>query len=276
MRPLEAVRDVERALVAAGVPSPRADAELLTGHVRGVGRSAVYGDERPLAASELAHLRALVERRRRREPLAYVLGEWGFRRLTLAVDRRVLVPRPETEVVVERALALLADVQAPRVLDVGAGSGAIALALADEHPGVRVTALDASEAALAVARENARRTGLADRVDFVRADLFQGVRRRFDLVVSNPPYVLPGEIEALEPEVRDHEPRIALVGGGVAEAIAAGARGVLRAHGWLVLECGDGQAAALAGSLGELGYEGVRATPDLNGVARVLEARHPA
>jgi release factor glutamine methyltransferase len=211
-----------------------------------------------------------VVRRERREPLAYVLGEWGFRHLTLVVDPRVLVPRPETEIVVERALARIAEIPAPRVLDVGTGSGAIALAIADEHRAARVTGIDASEEALAVARENAARAGLS--VELLRWDLFQGLPDGpWDLVVSNPPYVRPGEIEALEPEVREWEPRAALVSEGATEAVARAAVGVLREGGALVLETADGDAERVVELLRGLGYAELTATRDLTGRDRVVE-----
>ena len=232
MRALEAVRETERELAGAGIPWPRADAEFLVAHVLGLSRSALYSAGGPVDREALA---PLVARRARREPLAYVLGEWGFRRLSLAVDPRVLVPRPETEIVVERCLALLAGVESPRVLDVGTGSGAIALAIADEHPGARVWAVDTSSEALAVARENARRHGLADRVEFARGDVLAGLPGPFELVVSNPPYVRPHEIASLEPEVRDWEPRGALVAPGTAEKVARRALAVLAPDGGLVL-----------------------------------------
>ena len=222
--------------------------------------------------SELARLEALVARRERREPLAYVLGEWGFRRLTLAVDARVLVPRPETEIVVERCLALLRGSERPRVLDVGTGSGAIALAIADEHPGADVTGIDASENALAVARENAARLGAE--VAFERADLLEGLPSGpWDLVVSNPPYVSPAEIDSLAPEVREWEPRSALVGEGATEAVAEAARSVLRPGGALVLEVAETKADAVAALLRDLGYGAVAVTKDLTGRDRVVEGR---
>ncbi len=263
-------RTAER-LEAAGCESPRLDAELLVAHVLGMSRAGLYGESRlTLSDEECAELKPLVIRRERREPLAYVLGEWGFRRLTLTVDRRVLVPRPETEVVVERCLARVSGIDEPRVLDVGTGSGVIALAIADEHPGARVTAIDASEDALAVARENAERTGLP--VELVHRDLFDGLPEGpWDLVVSNPPYVRPGEIESLEPEVRDWEPRAALVGEGATEAVARSAQAVLRVGGALVLEVADGAAAEVAALLRELGYRDVSVTPDLAGRDRVVE-----
>jgi release factor glutamine methyltransferase len=217
-----------------------------------------------------------VARRAAREPLAYVLGEWGFRRLTLQVDRRVLVPRPETEVVVERCLELLRDVGEPDVLDVGVGSGAIALALADEHPGVRVRGIDSSAAALAVARANAAALGLEGRVSLAHADAADGLGEdAWDLVVSNPPYVGAEEVDGLEPEVRDWEPREALVGLGVTEAVARTALAALKPGGWLVLEVGDGQAPATSELLTRLGFRDVGMTQDLAGRERVVEGRRP-
>ena len=204
-----------------------------------------------------------------------MLGEWGFRRLSLAVDRRVLVPRPETEVVVERCLELVAGLGEPRVLDVGTGSGAIALALADEHPGARVTGVDASPGALEVAGANAARLGVE--VELREWDLYTGLPDGpWHLVVSNPPYVLPEEIGALEPEVRDWEPREALVGAGATEAVARGALDVLERGGALVLEVAAGQAGRVAALLGELGYADVLVTRDLAGRDRVVEGVRPA
>jgi release factor glutamine methyltransferase len=273
LKALEVVRDVEAELGAAGVPTPRVDAEHLVAHALSSSRSALYCAG-PLGEGELARLRLLVARRAAREPLAYVLGEWGFRRLTLALDARALVPRPETEVVVERCLALLADVAEPRVLDVGVGSGAIALALVDEHPGVRVVAVDRSPQALALARVNKKKTGAGDRVELVEGDLLDGVPGPFDLVVSNPPYVTPTEFELLEPEIRSHEPRGALVGTGVGEEIARRSLIVLRPGGWVVLESAAERAGALAEALAGMGYSDVAVTADLAGRSRVVEGRH--
>jgi release factor glutamine methyltransferase len=270
----DAVRSVAAELERAGCPSPRVDAEWLLGHTLCISRTELYADGVPmLEAEEEERLRALVDRRARREPLAYVLGEWGFRRLTLKVDPRVLIPRPETEVLVGRCLELLAGLERPRVLDVGAGSGAIALAIADEHPGATVVATDSSPGALEVAAENRARTGLGDCVELVEGDLFAGVEGPFDLVVSNPPYVEPEEILSLQPEVRDFEPRAALVAAGVTEAVARGAPEVLRAGGALCLEVADGAAGGVARLLESLGYGGVAMTPDLAGRERVVDGR---
>jgi len=273
VRPPQAVADVERVLAGAGVPDPRVDAEILVAEVHGVPRSSLFVPNGELSAAALARLEELVARRRRREPLQYVLGEWGFRRLTLAVDRRALIPRPETEVLVERCLALVAEIAEPRILDVGVGSGAIALALAGERPDARVTAVDASADALSLARENAERTGLAGRVELVHGDLFAGLEDPFDLVASNPPYVAEAELATLEPEVRDWEPREALVGEGVTEAIAVGARDRLAPGGALALETAGQKAGEVAGLLRRLGYAEIRVTRDLAGIERIAEGR---
>jgi release factor glutamine methyltransferase len=266
-----ALAETSERLAAAGCESPRVDAELLVAHVLDLSRSELALDaSRKLSHGEKDALEQLVARREGREPLAYVLGEWGFRRLTLRVDRRVLVPRPETEIVVERCLARIAGLAEPRVLDVGTGSGAIALALADEHSGAQVTGIDASAGALEVAGENVLRTGVA--IELRQWDLFAGLPDGpWDLVVSNPPYVLPEEIDALEPEVRDWEPREALVGVGATEAVARGALDVVRAGGALVLEVASGDAVRVATLLGDLGYADVAPTQDLTGRDRVVE-----
>jgi len=271
-----ALTETSERLAAAGCDSPGVDAELLVGHVLGLTRSEVALDvSRKLSRAEEKALERLVARREVREPLAYVLGEWGFRRLTLALDRRVLVPRPETEIVVERCLARIAGLAEPSVLDVGTGSGAIALAIADEHPRALVTAVDASAGALEVAGANVLRTGLA--IELREWDLYTGLPDGpWDLVVSNPPYVSPEEIEALEPEVRDWEPREALVGVGATEAIARGALDVVREGGALVLEVASGEAARVAALLRGLGYADVTTTQDLTGRDRVVEGARAA
>jgi release factor glutamine methyltransferase len=270
---LEVVREVEQQLGERGVPSPRVDAEILLAYVTVLSRSELYLVDRELSEVELLRLRWLVERRREREPLAYILGEWGFRRLTLKVDRRVLVPRPETEVLVERCLEHLRDLSGPRVLDVGVGSGAIALAIADEHPAARIQAVDRAADALEAAQENLARSPVDGRMEFRQGDLLAGISGPFDLVVSNPPYVSPEDFDTLEPEVRLFEPREAIVGVGVGAEIAQAARAVLSPGGWLLLECGDGQAADLAAEFERLGYGDVVRTRDLADRERVVEGR---
>jgi release factor glutamine methyltransferase len=251
----------------------RLDAELLLAHALGLSRIELYTEhDRPLNQGELHAYRDYVARRARHEPVAYILGEWGFRRLTLAVDRRALIPRPETEVVAERALARIRGLEAPRVLDVGVGTGAIALAIADEHPGARVRAIDVSVDALELAGENARRTGLA--VELLEHDVRRGIPGGpYDLVVSNPPYVEPHDLGTLMPDIREYEPHVALVAAGATEAVARTARDGLVPGGWLVLEVGDGQAQPTAALLEELGYEDVQTATDLAGRERVVEGR---
>jgi release factor glutamine methyltransferase len=253
----EALAVAERRLAAAGIESPRVDAELLVAHVLGTTRSGVYAqlDREVDGAWE-----PLLVRREAREPLAYVLGEWGFRRLTLKTDARALVPRPETEILVERALVLLEGVAAPRVLDIGVGSGAIALALADERPDARVVGVDISPASLSLARENAERLGLEVEL---REGGVEAAAQGWELVVSNPPYV--DTLEGLQPELA-YEPEAALLGTGFHERIARTAR--TRA---LVLEVGAGQADEVAAIVAATGYSTVTVTCDLAGVERVVE-----
>jgi release factor glutamine methyltransferase len=259
LRLRDALQEAERTLAAAGIDTPRVDAELLLAHVAGTTRSGLYADlERDVGTA----WEPLLARRAAREPLAYVLGEWGFRRLTLKTDARALVPRPETEVVVERALALLAGIEAPRVLDIGVGSGAIALALKDECPAAHVVGVDVSPDALSLARENAELVGLD--VELRVGDVGDATAG-WDLVVSNPPYV--DTLEGLQPELR-HEPERALLGVGFHESIARTAR-----TRYLVLEVGDGQARQVADKVAAAGYRDVTITPDLAGIDRVVEGR---
>lgn len=267
----EVLRGAADYLERKGVASPRLDAELLLSRALGLSRIELYTQhDKPLSEAERTAARELVQRRGSREPLAYVLGDWGFRRLVLATDARALVPRPETEIVVERALAAIADLETPRVLDIGTGTGAIALSIADEHPGAAVSASDISPDALALARENATRLGLD--VTFVESDLLTAVDGLFDLVISNPPYVTEAEVADLQPEVRDWEPRIAVVGTQTGE-IASSARSVIAAGGVLVLETHTDLAGEAATLLRGLGYIDVQITRDLTGRERVVEGR---
>ena len=252
----EALAEADRRLAGAGLETPRVDAEWLVAHLLGTTRSAVYSH----LDDQVEGLEPLLARREAREPLAYVLGEWGFRRLLLHTDARALVPRPETETLVERALAMLAGTAGPRVLDVGVGSGAIALALKDERPDAHVTGVDVSAEALALAGENAHRLGL----DVVLREAgLEAAAEGWDLVAANPPYV--ASLDGLEPELR-FEPVGALVGRGFHERIARAA-----ATRFLVLEVADGEAHDVAVTLESLGYGNVRITRDLAGSERVVE-----
>jgi release factor glutamine methyltransferase len=262
-----------------GSTTPRLDAELLIGHALGLSRVDLYvHHDRPLEEPELARVRELLERRRAREPVAYILGEWGFRGLTLTLDRRVLVPRPETEELVGVCLGLAAGMDEPRVLDVGTGSGAIALAIRHELPGARVSACDVSAGALEVAVANGRRLGLD--VEWLPGGLADvGERREFDLVVSNPPYVADAELVDLEPEVRDWEPQVALVAGPtgleVLQQVVVEAPAHLAAEGRLALECGAGQAPPLVDDMRGAGWRAVEARRDFAGVERFVAGARP-
>jgi release factor glutamine methyltransferase len=266
----EVLKGATEYLAGRGIDTARVDAELLLARALGLSRIELYTQhDRPLTDAERTAARELVQRRGQREPLAYVLGDWDFRRLTLKTDRRALVPRPETEIVVERCLALLEGIEAPRILDVGTGTGAIALALKQERPDATVTATDLSADALALAGENAEANELE--VRFVEGDLLAGVAGPLDLVVSNPPYVGAEELDALEPEVRDWEPRSALADEGQTLRLARAARSVL--DGWLVLEVHEERAQALSDELVKLGYRRVGIGLDLAEKERMLEAR---
>jgi len=265
----EVLKGATEYLASRGVENPRLDAERLVARALGLSRIELYTQhDRPLTDAERAAARELVQRRGKREPLAYVLGDWDFRRLTLKTDARALVPRPETEIVVERCLVLLEGIESPRVVDVGTGSGAIALAIAQERPDTRVQATDISPGAIELARENADANGLT--VEFREGDLLAGFEGPFDLLVSNPPYVDPAELDALEPELLEWEPRGALVADGQTERLVRDAQQVL--NGWLVLEVHEDRARIVAQALERAGYSSVGIVNDLAGRERVVEA----
>jgi len=265
-----------RRLTAAGVAEPRADAEVLVAHVLGTTRTAlVAGAGDPFPSGAAAAFAALVDRRVAREPVHYLVGEREFWSLPFAVDQRVLVPRPETETLVETALRIGAG--ARRILDVCTGSGAVGVVLARELRGARVWASDVEPDALAVARMNVVRH--APRVGLVRADLLAGFRvAALELVVANPPYVAEPRFPDIVPEVRDWEPRVALAAGadGLAllRRLVAEAPGVLVSGGWLVVEMGADHADAMRGIVAATGrYDGIEVVRDHAGVERVLAAR---
>ena len=266
----EALDGAITAIAAAGCASPRLDAEVLLAHVLGVGRERLIGDrELAVAGPRVRAYQDAVRRRAvEREPVAYITGRRGFRRLDLAVDARVLIPRPETELLVEVGLTLPAGA---RVLDLGTGSGAVALALKDERPDLRVSASDLSEGALTLARANGERLGLE--VDWLRADLLAGVADEFDAVLSNPPYVADGERALLAPEILRHEPAGALFAGsdGLAAIRRLLAQLGERARVTLAaIEVGAGQAGAVIALAGAAGFANVRSKRDLAGIERVV------
>jgi len=280
----EALRAAARRLRASGSRSPRLDAELLLATALGVERVTLLTHSgRVLTPIEERRFEGYLRRREAHEPIAYIRRRRAFRTLELEVTPDVLIPRPETETLVDVALEALAVAPAehgePLALDLGTGSGCIALALAAEDPFVRVTAVDVSEAAVELARHNAARLGLGDRLRILHSDLFAALppEERFDLIVSNPPYIPASEYEALEPNVRDYEPRLALHGGAdgldVYRRLVPEALGRLRAGGTLALEVGAGQAAAVRALFAAAaGYGAPLERADLGGVARVVWA----
>ena len=269
----EALDSAVIAIGAAGSDTPRLDAELLLAEAVGVDRTALFTDPgREVAGPAVRAFQDAVRRRSiGREPVAYILGRKGFRHIDLLVDARVLVPRPETELLVEVALALPPGA---RVVDVGTGSGAIALALAHERPDLSVIATDVSADALEVGRANAAALGLA--VDLREGDLLAGVGE-CDAVLSNPPYVCEGDRATLAPEIAHHEPAGALFAGtdglDVIRRLVPAAAAALTPGGLLAIEVGAGQAPAVAALLSEDGFADVRAHDDLAGIQRVVAGR---
>ena len=278
---LEIIKRSTDFLQKHGVESPRLNAELLTGHALGLKRMQLYLQfERPLTEPELALIRPLVKRRSEREPLQYILGTAEFAGLTLKVDRRALIPRPETELLVELITQRGAETPA-RILDLGTGTGALALALATHYPAAAVTAVDASAEALALATENRDKIGLGERVRLVQSDWFSALPtgEKFELIVSNPPYLSDRETDETTPEVKGFEPRAALSAGpdGAEDlvAIIQAARSWLVPGGWLALETGIAQHGRLRALLTETGYTDVESRQDLTNRDRFLLARAP-
>ena len=271
----DALQSAQTAIAAAGSDTPRLDAELLLAHVLGVSRERLLIDRdlEVRGAAVRDYQLAVTRRARNHEPVAYIIGRRAFRHVELAVDRRALIPRPETELLVEVGLELAAGT---RVLDVGTGSGAIALALKQERPDLEVTGSDVSTDALALARENAERLGLD--VAWRHADLLAGVPDAYDALLSNPPYVADSQRAGLAPEITRHEPPDALFAGpeglnviGTLVAQAARRPAVRR----LAIEVGAGQAAPVAQMAREAGFDAVRFERDLARVQRVMIAeRH--
>jgi len=285
-------------LETKGIESARLDAELMLAEVLGLSRIELYTNhDRPLAEPEVAAFRELLRRRAGREPVAYILGRREFWSLDLEVDRRVLIPRPETELLVEQALRALrgqlADGSRPteqlaqaaksldaRVLDVGTGSGAIAVALAVESDGLRLVATDCSHASLELAPRNAERHGVAARIEFRHGDLFEPLDadERFDVIVSNPPYCKQGELEQMAPEVRSWEPMLALVSGedgmGATRRMIDEAPAHLQDDGWMLVEVGT-QADQVRLHFEQSGWRDVSTFKDLAGHDRVVAAKPP-
>lgn len=259
---------------------PLADAELLLTHLAGKNRAwllAYWHDELVPDCSEA--YRALIDRRLAGEPIQYILGVTEFYGLPIRVNPAVLIPRPETEHLVEEALKRAANFAHPRVVDIGTGSGCIAVALARHLPQAAITAIDISANALALARENANLNAVSDRIRFLEGDLMTPVAgETFDIIVSNPPYVPATDLPTLPVEVRDHEPALALFAGDdgldIYRRLIPAAHAALVPGGWLVLEIGYGQSTDVTALLAAAGFQSIEVHPDLQGIPRVICALH--
>lgn len=283
---VDVLRKASAWLADRGIESSRLDAEILLAHGLGVRRIDLYlQHDRPLDDAELARLRALVMERSKGVPVAYLTGARDFHALTFRVTKDVLVPRPETEALVDVAVSALAGIEAPVLSDVGTGSGCVIVSVLHAVPAARGIALDVSTAALAVARDNATRHGVADRLDLLEGDLLEPLRGdprwgRLDAVVSNPPYIVRGD-PTLDRHVAAHEPAVALYVPGsdplaIVRRLASRAREALRQGGLLACEIGAGSGPAAKALFEELGFAAVAVDPDGAGIPRVVRGRRPA
>ena len=280
-------------LKGKGIDNPRLDSEVLLAHLLRLDRVGLYLNfDRPLSRYELSSFREIVKRRGSREPLQYITGHQEFWSLDFKVTPDVLIPRPDTEILVEEALKAVRretlDVRRQNqlpftILDLCTGSGCIAISLAHELKDAVVYAVDTSEAALSIARENAEKNGVRDRVIFLQGDLYEALTSyvsrltSYDIIVSNPPYIKNIDIPNIQPEVRDYEPRMAVDGGteglGFYKRIVADAPNHLSPHGWLMVEVGEGQADAVSKMMADTGaFESISTVKDLAGIERVVKA----
>ena len=258
-----------------GIPNGKLDTDLILSHALNLKRLDLYLDlDRPIYEKELNQMREMVRRRAMREPLQYILGETVFFNCTLRVDKRALIPRPETELLVEQILPKAQE--AEYVLELGTGSGAIVLALANAGVPAEITAIDRDPQALALAKSNADALGLSEKITFLESDWLSDVpvEKQFDLIISNPPYLTQALYESAEPEVRDFEPKQALLSAeaGMADIkiIMQQSFSFLKPNGYLVFETGTDQHAELSKEAEQIGYKGIRTTQDLNGYDRFL------
>ena len=279
MTAAEALQTATATLAAVGVEAPRVDAEWLLAHVLGCPRAELaLRHSNKLTDAQQTEWDSLIAQRAERIPLQHLLGTAVFCGLEMEVNAHVLVPRPETELLAEQAWGFVSGLPSPTVLDFGTGSGCLAIVVAAHCPGARVMALDVSPEALAVARANAERHGVALHIEFHEVDGCKGLpgEEAFDLVLSNPPYIPTGDLPALQTEVREHDPALALDGGADGlefyRALSKLALSRLKPKGRLMLEVGDGQAEAVVALLAEAGWGECELLPDLNKVLRIVIA----
>lgn len=284
MKISEAIGGAARRLADAGVPAPAFDAELLLRHILGRDRAWIISHrDDDMDEDDIRAFEATVSRRASREPLQYIIGRQEFWGLEFVVTKDVLIPRPETELIIETVLDEIKDKTAPIVIDLCTGSGCIAVSIAKEHRGVRVFATDISPLALEIARKNSRRHGVSGSIRFLEGDLFEplnelSIKGMADVIASNPPYIPEGDIADLQPEVRDYEPRGALAAGPkgteIQRRIIEAAPDFLKGGGLLVMEMGMGQAEVLTQMLGRTGaFDGPKVLKDLAEIERVIVAK---
>lgn len=288
MTVLETIKRGTEFLAGKGVDSPRLQMELMLAHVLQLPRLKLYLNfERVLTETEVETLRAMVKRRGEREPLQHILGSTSFCGVELMVNKNALIPRPETEILAEKGWTFLvklvrSGVARPRVLDFGTGTGCLAITLATKCPEAEFYALDISREALDIAVANAKRHSVSDRIHFVVSDAFQQCPAdlKFDLLISNPPYIPTAELATLQPEVRDYDPRLALDGGSDGlnfyRHLAEFAPAFLNPEGHVMLEFGDGQSAVLEKVFSDRPWELISIEPDYTGRPRILIARRAA
>jgi len=280
MRIIDLINTASEHLSSRGFDNARLEVERLLGSVLGLSRIDLYMEfDRPLTEAETGRFRTVYRRRLAHEPLQHILGATGFRDITVKTDRRALVPRSETELLVEAAVAFLRDRENPVAADIGTGSGVIALSIAYEIPEARVVAVDISPEALELAEENARNLGLDRRVVFICGNMLDALTEYgpFDVIVSNPPYVPTGVIPSLQPEVRDYDPLCALDGGGdglnYIRVLVSGAPGRLKPGGLLILECGEHHAGDIQKMIeASETYAGCTVIKDYTGIERIVRA----
>ncbi|MFC1650912.1 peptide chain release factor N(5)-glutamine methyltransferase [Candidatus Latescibacterota bacterium] len=280
MKVIELITVASEHLKSCGFENPRLEVERMLGCVIDCSRVELYLNfERPLSDTERDTFRGLFKRRLTHEPLQHILGVSEFKEITVNTDRRALIPRPETELLVDIAVDFLGKTDSPHVADIGTGSGVIALSIAYEIPESSVVAVDISDDALSLARENACLIGVEDRVSFVYGDMLEGLKEMgvFDAILSNPPYIKSGSIPSLQPEVRDYDPSIALDGGNdglkYLAGLAENADRFLNPGGIVLLECGEGQTQEIKGTFEKTGrYSSVEIIKDLSNNNRIVKA----
>ena len=278
---LEVVQKSTEYLNKAGVPNARLDAEWIISHSLDLGRMDLYLQfERPLREAQLNEMREMVKRRGTREPLQHILGQVTFADVRLTCDNRALIPRPETEELVEIIFSIYKEGPPEKILDLGTGTGALALALASTFPSAEIIATDISDKALELAGQNARANKLAGRINFLCCDWLEGLEEEpesFDLIVSNPPYLSEEEWESTEPEVKQHDPRQALVskedGSADLQKILKDSHEYLHPQGWLAMETGEGHHEQLAKTAKAVGYEKILQKKDFAGRPRFFFAK---